>query len=100
MKTYCYVLTLDPRLYEDNAWTEEDHQAVERHFLRLKKDFEAGKLMHVGRTDDPTHGGFGLVIFKAMDDEDANRYMEEDPAIIGKLMKGSCFLYRPVFHQK
>ncbi|HOI85880.1 MAG TPA: hypothetical protein PLP48_07350, partial [Acholeplasmataceae bacterium] len=73
--------------------------AVERHFLRLKKDFEAGKLMHVGRTDNPTHGGFGIVIFEAKDDEDAQRYMDEDPAIIGKQMKGTCFLYRSVFHK-
>lgn len=99
MSIYCYVLTLDPRLYNDHAWTDEDNQTVEHHFLRLKYDFEMGKLLHVGRTDDPSHGGFGIVIYEAKDEIDAKRYMEEDPAIIGNQMKGTCFLYRSIFHR-
>lgn len=100
MKTYGYILKLNPRLYDDASWTEEDNISIHQHYLRFKNDFESGKLLHVGRTDDPTHEGFGLVIFEADNDDEANRYMREDPAIIGGQMTGTCFLYRVVFHQK
>jgi len=100
MNTYCYILKLNPRLWDDASWTEHDHQIVHQHYLRLKTDFESGKLLHVGRTDDPTHDGFGIVVFRAENIEDAKHYMKEDPAIIGRQMTGMCFEYRLIFHQQ
>lgn len=99
MKTYIYYLKLDPRLYDDNAWTKEDNQAVENHYLRLKEDFYKGFILHVGRTEDPTHNGFGIVIFNANNKEEADEYTKKDPAVIGKQMTAECFEYRSVFHR-
>ena len=97
MKTYIYILKLSQRLFDEDAWLEEDEQAVNNHFLRLKEDFEKGKVLHVGRTVNPTNDGFGMVVFKAENDEQAIEYMNSDPAVIGKQMTGICKEYKHIF---
>ena len=99
MKTFIYQLKLDPSLYEDRAWADEDHKAVELHFLRLKEDYEKGLVIHVGRTEDPTKDGFGIVIFYAENIEDAKTYMLADPAVKGGQMTAEVFPYKQAFHQ-
>jgi uncharacterized protein YciI len=98
MKTFVYKLKLNERLYDEKAWTDVDHSAVEAHFERLKEDFLKGFILHVGRTEDPRYDGFGLVIFHAKDEEEAHAYMMKDPAIIGGQMTGKVFEYKPIFH--
>ncbi|RJX26012.1 MAG: hypothetical protein C4537_03460 [Acholeplasma sp.] len=97
MKTYAYLLKLNPRLYLDDAWTKEDEDQVNTHFLRLKKDVENGKVIHVGRTEDPKDDGFGFVVFYAENDLDAKTYAASDPAVLGGQMTASCFPYKIVF---
>ena len=95
--TYVYVLSLCKRLYDDSAWTDEDNLAVNRHFHRIKEDYENGKIIHVGRTTDPKNDGFGLVVFQAKNLEEAHLYMKNDPAILGGQMTGKVFEYKVVF---
>lgn len=98
MNTYCYVLKLDERLFDDDAWTKEDEDAVNEHFLRIKKDYEAGKIIHVGRTLSDIKRGFGLVVFNSEDIKSATDYMNEDPAIMKRQMTGMIFEYKIVFN--
>lgn len=97
MKVYCYKLKLCKRLYLDSAWTLIDNQAVHDHFERIKQDFENGKILHVGRTLDPTKDGFGLVIYKAENDEEALNYMLGDACIKGGQMTGTYHEYKLIF---
>jgi uncharacterized protein YciI len=97
MKTYAYILKLESRLYEDGAWTEADHRIIDEHYQRIKRDFEVGKIIHVGRTADATGDGFGLVVFKAQDDEGAKGYAAGDPAVIAKMMSVSVKEYKVIF---
>ncbi len=97
MKTYAYVLKLDERLYQDDAWTKEDNEAVNAHFLRLKHDVNHGTVIHVGRTEDPRFDGFGFVVFYASDDEEAKHYAESDPAVVGGQMSVTYYPYKVVF---
>ncbi|MCF7931039.1 MAG: hypothetical protein K9L02_05990 [Acholeplasmataceae bacterium] len=99
MNYYIYVLKLSERLYDDNAWTKEDEAIINEHFFRLKKDYEAGKIIHVGRTEDPRNDGFGLVVYFAQDDKEAEKYMLDDPAVIHRLMTASYQPYRAVFNK-
>jgi uncharacterized protein YciI len=96
MNTYIYVLKLSERLYDEQAWTKSDEQAVQAHFNRIKADFELGKIIHVGRTENPNQDGFGLVIFKANSLEEANAFMNADPAVIGKQMSATVFPYKQI----
>jgi uncharacterized protein YciI len=97
MNTYCYVLKLIERLYDVTAWTQVDEEAVNNHFLRIKKDYETGKIIHVGRTINDNFKGFGLVVFTSEDILDATNYMNQDPAIKGGQMTGSVFEYKHIF---
>jgi len=98
MNTYCYVLKLVERLFDDDAWTNEDNSAVEKHYLRIKSDYEAGKILHVGRTLSDIKNGFGLVVFKSEDILSATKYMNEDPAIMNGQMTGNVFEYKIIFN--
>jgi uncharacterized protein YciI len=97
MKTYAYVLKLDPRLYDESSWTDEDNKAVNDHFLRLQNDYQLGKVLHVGRTEDPTYEGYGFVVYQAENDVEAKKYMEDDPAVKGGQMTASYQSYKVVF---
>ncbi|HAX03826.1 MAG: hypothetical protein A2Y45_08095 [Tenericutes bacterium GWC2_34_14] len=99
MKTFIYQLKLDPRLYDNHAWTDEGKKAVECHYIRLKEDFEKGIIIHVGRTEDPTYDGFGIVVFNALSIEEAKAYMLDDPAVKGGQMTAKVFPYKQAFHQ-
>jgi len=95
--TYIYVLKLKSTYYDDDTWTDDVNQIIEDHFIRLKNDFESGKVIHVGRTEDPKNDGFGLVIYHADHDEEAKTYMENDPAIKKGMMTGTYQRYKVVF---
>jgi len=97
MKTYVYKLELIERLWNMNQWTKEDEMMIEKHFLRIKEDFELSKIIHVGKTLIENHQGFGLVIFRCENEEEAIEYINEDPAIKEGIMSGSCLEYKVVF---
>lgn len=98
METYIYTLKLIPRLYEDDAWTSEEEACVNKHFLRLKNDFNRGIVLHAGRTQETKENGFGIVIFKSVDLAHAIEYMKEDPAVQKGLMIAECQPYRVAIH--
>ena len=84
-------------MHGDNDWTEKDNQIVDAHFKRLQQDYDAGKIVHVGRTLNPYDDGFGVVIYKAKNDEEAKKYMSEDPAIKENIMTATYQEYKIVF---
>lgn len=97
MKTYLYKLTLTKRLWDEKNWTKKDEEIIEKHFLRIKNDIELGKIIHVGKTMKEDMHGFGIVVFKCEDEEEANAYMQDDIAIKEGLMTGICLEYKVIF---
>ena len=85
-KEFIYVLRLVPRLYDDKNWTKEDNAALERHFARFQEATKSGQLILAGRTKEPGDKTFGIAIFRAADEAAAKKFMESDPAVVGKLM--------------
>jgi uncharacterized protein YciI len=85
-KAFMYMLKLVPRLHDDNAWTKEDKDVVDRHFTRLKEAAKSGDLLLAGRTQEPGDKTFGIVIFSASDEAAAQKFMETDPTVVAKLM--------------
>ena len=59
--------------------TEEEFAKVNEHFQQLKRDEEAGTLILAGRTQDENPAG--IYIFKAENQEAAERRIKEDAAI-------------------
>jgi len=61
------------------AWTDEDNQIAEDHFLRLKQAMQKGVLIFAGRCLDGV--GPAVVIFQAGSEEEARSFMLEDPFV-------------------
>ena len=93
LKQYLYLLKLTPRLHSDDAWTAADNAAVQRHFAQLQQATATGKVILAGRTLEPGDRTFGLVIFEAVDDEQARQFMESDPAVVAGVMTATLHPY-------
>ncbi len=91
---FLYVLRLVPRLQlDDAAWTDADRAAVSRHFEQLKRAAADGKVILAGRTLEPGDKTFGLVIFEAADEGEAQRFMASDPAVVAGVMTATLHPY-------
>ena len=94
MREYIYVLKIIPRLHDEKNWSEEDRDIVGQHFFRLKKYCEEGKVILAGKTDRVDEKGFGIVIFKEENDEKAEGFKNDDPAVKFGIMTAEVFPYR------
>jgi uncharacterized protein YciI len=90
---FLYMLRLVPRLHDDAAWTEADNAAVSRHFEHLKRATAEGKVVLAGRTLEPGDRTFGIVIFEAADENEAQRFMASDPAVVAGVMTATLHPY-------
>lgn len=82
-----------PELVTDpDAWTAEDIRIGESHFAYLKKATEEGTVILAGRSTDGT--GPAIVVFEAASEAEARRFMENDPFIVGGLMRASLHPFR------
>lgn len=92
-KYYCYKLTLSPKLYKNEDWTEKEIEIVGIHFkylqdlLAKKILFMAGRTVHEPMTDKD----FGIAILEVDTEVKARSIMENDPAIKGGIMTGELF---------
>lgn len=90
-KQYVYKLKLIPELLDENNWTEKENNIVGVHFSRLKEFTEKGIVILVGRTLNTDQTQFGIVIFEAADDIEAEKFMNDDPAVKEKIMTSELF---------
>lgn len=72
--------------------TDEESEAWDLHFERLKRLLAEGVLVMAGPTLG--HVNTGLVIFEAPDEESAIRLMQEDPAIARGFARGELREFR------
>jgi uncharacterized protein YciI len=82
-----------PDLMTDpNAWTEADSIIAETHFTYLKQATEEGIVILAGRSLDGV--GPAVVIFESQSEEDAQRFMENDPFVRQGLFNASLHPFR------
>lgn len=93
-RQFIYVLKLIPALITEENWTAKEEAIVERHFAKLQGLLEEGKLVLAGKTDGLDEKTFGIVIFEADSEEEAQLVMKNDPAIAEGIMKAELFPYR------
>ena len=91
---YLYKLKLIPKLLDENNWTEKENNIVGVHFKRLKEFTEKGVVILAGRTTNSDSAQFGIVIFKSTNYEEAEKFMNEDPAISEGIMTAELFPFR------
>jgi uncharacterized protein YciI len=94
IQQFVYVLRLVPRLYSAGAWTKEDNEAVQRHFVRLQDAAKQKQVILAGRTLEEGAKTIGLVIFEARNEEEATAFMKADPAVMAGVMTAELHPYR------
>ena len=88
-----------PELVTDpDAWTEEELRIAKAHFAYLKQATEEGIVLLAGRAQDGV--GPAIVVFEADSEEEARRFMENDPFVAGGLMRASLHPFRAALVRK
>ena len=90
-KQYVYKLKLIPKLLNETNWTVKENNIVGEHFNRLKELTEEGIVILAGRTLNSDESQFGIVIFEARNDVEAENFMNEDPAVKEEIMTAEVF---------
>lgn len=91
---FLYQLKLIPSLLNQENWTDRENDIVARHFEALKKAEQEGTVILAGRTLNMDSDGFGIVIFEVDSEEEAQLFMETDPAVKEGIMTATLFPYR------
>jgi len=99
---FCYVLRLFPEYIELDRWTDETSKIVGRHFNYLKKLTDEGNVIMAGRTlNEPmTEEDFGIVILETSTREGAQNIMDNDPAVVGRIMYAKFYDFSLVLLRK
>lgn len=91
MDTWIYFIH-PPRNDFAETMTEAESEAWGRHWARIKRLFDDGRVVLVG----PTMGrvNTGLCVFEAPDEAAATAFMNEDPAIAEGFARGELRAFR------
>lgn len=90
MLTFCYQNQLvDPLVMKDPD--EQTISTMREHFAYLQEALAAGSLVLAGPCEDLA---FGLVIFHAENEQAAQEFMEQDPAIREGIMTAELHPFR------
>jgi uncharacterized protein YciI len=91
-----YIYTIVPARSEMLTDGPSDAEAVslQGHVSYLQELTEKNIVLLAGRTQTTDETTFGLVIFLADSDEEANNIMHADPAVRDKVMNATLFPYR------
>ncbi len=97
---FIYVLKLTERYTRPENWTAETNQIVGAHFNYLKGLFESGIVKFVGKTEYGIEhpDNWGISIFEAANEDEAQKIMQQDPCIINGVMTASLHPFRTVFN--
>lgn len=99
MNQYLYVLK-PTRLGMLTQSTAQEDEIVGRHFQYLKDLTEKGVMILLGRTTNNDETTFGICIYEAEDDEQANQIMNNDPAVKEGVMTATLYPYRVALMRK
>lgn len=88
--TYVYVIRATRPDFSETMSAEEE-KIMSVHFEYLEKRLHSGELVLAGPCLD---GAFGIVVFRAESKEEAEAFMNNDPAVKGGLMAAELHPFR------
>jgi uncharacterized protein YciI len=74
--------------------TDDEARVVREHFAYLEQLVPQGTVLMAGRTLNNDERTFGMVVFVAASVAEAERIVNEDPAVRGGVMRAELFPYR------
>ncbi len=91
MPTFIYKLVPTRPEMVDDGCTDEEKDAIERHFAYLQELHAKSVVRLAGRTNSEGLISFGLVLLEAPSHEEADRIMQDDPAVAEEVMTAELF---------
>jgi len=80
--------------------TPEEVETVSRHSAYFQDLTAKGVMILMGRTQNNDESTFGIAIFEAEDESAARRIMEQDPAVMGVVMRAKLYPYKIALMRK
>lgn len=99
-KQYIYVVHLARPDMLTTGPTDKEMSALGRHTKYLDELTKAGKVYVYGRTQTSDASTFGIVIFDAASDEEANAIMKGDPAVAEGVFTANVYPYEIAYLRK
>ncbi|MDR7419257.1 MAG: YciI family protein [Armatimonadota bacterium] len=94
MQQFLYTTHLvRPGMLRDGP-TAKEQATVTRHFNYLKALAAQGVVLLAGRTQTTDEHTFGICILQAESEDAVRRVMENDPAVLGRVMRATLYPYR------
>lgn len=94
--TFAYILKpVRPDFIE--SLTPEEEKVIDVHFEYLKQGFLEGTVILAGRCLD---GEFGIVIFRARSQMEADEFVNNDPAVMSGLMTARLYPFHVALLEK
>jgi len=100
MQQWIYLLKPARQEMLTEGSTPEEAQIVSRHFAYLSDLTEKGVMVLMGRTQNNDESTFGVAIFEAENEEAARTIMENDPAVVGGVMRATLYPYKVALMRK
>lgn len=93
-QTYLYrIQPTRPAMLTEGS-TPQESEIVGQHFAYLQKLTQQGTVLLAGRTLNTDVSSFGIVIFRAETEAEAQGIMQDDPAVAQGVMRAELFPYR------
>jgi uncharacterized protein YciI len=91
-----YLYKIQPIRIEmlNEGTTASEEQTISDHFEYLQKLINEGIVFLAGRTLNTDLSTFGIVLLSAGSENEARRIMENDPAVMHRVMYAELFPYR------
>ena len=90
-KHFIYILRLLPKYRDEANHDSNFHEVVSNHFNHLKLKMDEGVVLLAGRSayEVSNDENFGIVVFRADSESDAQEFMENDPSVGGNVMEAT-----------
>jgi uncharacterized protein len=99
-QTYLYrIQPTRPAMLSESP-TAQESEIVGQHFAYLQKLTEQGTVLLAGRTLNTDPSSFGIIIFRAETEAEAQEIMQNDPAVVQGVMHAELFPYQIALHGK
>ena len=91
-----YLYRIQPTRLEMlvDGGTEAEQAIITRHFTYLERLTQEGTVILAGRTLNTDASSFGIIVFEAENDAQAQSIVDNDPAIQHQVMAAELFPYR------
>lgn len=93
-QTYLYLLKPTRLEMLIDGGTPQETGIVSNHFNYLQDLTKNGTALFIGRTLTTTADTFGVVVFRAENEAEAIKLMQNDPAVLHGVMTATLFPFR------